>query len=121
MTATSEQLQIRVTARQKATLKRLAAAAGQDVSAYVLSRALPEKRLEFASLLRSLEDEADRRYALAELRLGEEFHDLDDVRYLLRYLKITTAQQAVAIVKQYFDEAELLPKSRLALEALLPA
>jgi len=67
MTAKSEQLQIRVTPRQKAALKRLAAAAGQDVSAYVLSRALPEKRLEFASLLRSLEDEAERRYALAEL------------------------------------------------------
>jgi hypothetical protein len=56
----------------------------------------------------------------ASMRLGEEFHDLDDVRYLLRHLDITTADQAMAIVTQYFDESQLLPKTRLALEGLLP-
>lgn len=55
----------------------------------------------------------------AAMRLGEEFHDLDDVRYLLRYLNLTSADEAMAIVTRYFDEKQLLPKTRLALEELL--
>ena len=55
----------------------------------------------------------------AALRLGEEFHDLDDVRYLLRYLNVTTTADAMAIVTRYFDEPQLMPKTRLALEELL--
>ena len=57
----------------------------------------------------------------AAMRLGEEFHDLDDVRYLLRYLNISTWQEALAIVTRYFDEAHLHPKTRLALQELLPS
>lgn len=56
----------------------------------------------------------------AAMRLGEEFHDVDDVRYLLRYLDITTSEHAMTIVTRYFDEGQLLPKTRLALEELLP-
>ena len=56
----------------------------------------------------------------AAMRLGEEFHDVDDVRYLLRYLNITTAEEALAVVTRYFDEAQLPLKTRLALEELLP-
>jgi hypothetical protein len=56
----------------------------------------------------------------AAMRLGEEFHDLDDVRYLLRYLNLTSAEDALRIVTRYFDEQHLLPKTRLALEELLP-
>jgi hypothetical protein len=67
MNAKSQQLQIRVTPRQKAVLKRLARAAGLDVSAYVLSRALPPAGLKFAAILARLGDGEDRRYALAEL------------------------------------------------------
>lgn len=55
----------------------------------------------------------------AALRLGEAFHDLDDVRFLLRYLNITTTEQAMRVVTHYFDERQLLPKTRLALEELL--
>ncbi len=55
----------------------------------------------------------------AAMRLGEEFHDLDDVRYLLRYLNITTAAEAMAMVARYFDDAQIQPKTRLALEELL--
>lgn len=54
------------------------------------------------------------------LRLGEEFHDLDDVRYLLRYLNITRADDALAVVLSYFDESQVPVKTRLALEDLLP-
>jgi len=55
----------------------------------------------------------------AAMRLGEEFHDLDDVRYLLRYLNIDRVDDAMAIVTKYFDEDLLPPKKRLALEELL--
>lgn len=67
MPAKTEQLQIRVTPQQKAALKRLARAAGVDVSAYVLSKALPATEDRFASLLRTLQSGEDQRYALAEL------------------------------------------------------
>jgi hypothetical protein len=53
------------------------------------------------------------------MRLGEEFRDLEDVRYLLRYLNISTADDALEIVARYFDEARLMPKTRLALAELL--
>lgn len=53
------------------------------------------------------------------MRLGAEFHDLDDVRYLLRYLNIEDAEEALDIVACYYNEERLLPKTRLALEELL--
>ncbi len=53
------------------------------------------------------------------MRLGEEFHDLDDVRYLLRYLNISTVSEAMDVVTKYFDEPQLLPKTKLALEEIL--
>jgi len=55
----------------------------------------------------------------ASMRLAEEFRDVDDVRYLLRYLNVGSADEALAIVTRYFDEDRLLPKTRLALEELL--
>jgi hypothetical protein len=54
------------------------------------------------------------------MRLSEEFHDLDDVRYLLRYLNITGSEEALGIVTAYFDEAQIPLRTRLALEELLP-
>ena len=54
------------------------------------------------------------------MRLGEEFHDLDDVRYLLRHLDIRSATEALEIVARYFDDADIPLKTRLALEELLP-
>jgi hypothetical protein len=57
----------------------------------------------------------------AALRLGEEFHDLDDVRFLLRYLNISTVSSAMDVVLRYFDPSQLPPKTRLALEELLPS
>lgn len=56
----------------------------------------------------------------AAMRLGEEFHDLDDVRYLLRYLNVATTEEALEIVTRYFDPSQLPPKTRLVLEELLP-
>jgi hypothetical protein len=56
----------------------------------------------------------------AAMRFGEEFHDLDDVRYLLRHLNITTVAKALELVTTYFDASQLPPKTRFALEELLP-
>lgn len=67
MGAKSEYLQIRVTPHQEALLRRAAAAAGQDISTYVLSRAIPNARRRFAELLNALGREEDYRYVLAEL------------------------------------------------------
>jgi hypothetical protein len=53
------------------------------------------------------------------MRLGEEFHDLQDIRYLLRHLNVSTPSEALAIVVRYFDEEQVPPKTRLALEGLL--
>lgn len=53
------------------------------------------------------------------LRLGQEFHDLDDVRFLIRYLNLTNAAAVLAVVTRYFDDSLIPPKTRLALEELL--
>lgn len=55
----------------------------------------------------------------AAMRIGEEYQDVDDVRYLLRYLNISTVAEAMRVVTTYFDESQLQPKTRLALEELL--
>jgi uncharacterized protein (DUF1778 family) len=68
MEAKSGHIQIRVTPGQKTALKRRAAAAGQELSSYILARVLPAGSQRFQELLALLaggEDEP--RYALAEL------------------------------------------------------
>lgn len=57
----------------------------------------------------------------AAMRLGEEFRDLDDVRYLLRYLNLTSSHDALEMVARYVDEDAIPVKTRLALEELLGA
>ena len=55
----------------------------------------------------------------AAMRLGAEFHDLDDVRYLLRHLDIRSVEEAIRIVEQYVPAEQIPPKARCALEELL--
>jgi hypothetical protein len=55
----------------------------------------------------------------AAMRIGEEFHDLDDVRFLLRHLGVSSLNQALEIVGRFFDQDQLHPKTRLALEEIL--
>ena len=38
---------------------------------------------------------------------------------LLRYLNISTVPKAMDLVTNYFDESQLLPKTKLALEEIL--
>ena len=67
MSTKSQQLQIRVTPEQKAALKRLAEGAGQDLSSYVLSRALPDAGARFTEILEALHRGEDPSFVLAEL------------------------------------------------------
>jgi hypothetical protein len=52
-------------------------------------------------------------------RLGPEFHDEDDVRYLLRYLNIELAEDALAVIERYYPAERIPPKTRFALEEML--
>ena len=65
--AKTEQLQIRVSAQEKAALKFLAEREGVDVSTFVLSRALPRLELEFNQLIDQMRSPELKRYAWAEL------------------------------------------------------
>ena len=67
MSSKSSQLQIRITPEQKDVLKRLSRRAGQDMSSYVLSRALPDAQIRFAQLLDALRNEDQPSLVLAEL------------------------------------------------------
>ncbi|AAO91313.1 DUF6036 family nucleotidyltransferase [Coxiella burnetii] len=55
------------------------------------------------------------------LRIGEEFYDLDDIRYLLRYLNITTYQGALDIITRYYPLKRFPQKTLYALEELIGA
>jgi hypothetical protein len=55
----------------------------------------------------------------AAMRLGAEFHDLDDIRFLLRLLEIRDVQTALATIAPFLDVDRLPVKTRLALEELL--
>jgi hypothetical protein len=65
--AKSSQLQVRVSAQQKAAIARAAKQAGMDMSAYVLSRTLPTTSSRFGMLCAACRDPEQARYALAEL------------------------------------------------------
>lgn len=65
--AKTQQLQIRVTPEQKSALARLARRAGQDVSSFVLTRALPSAAVRFGEILSEVGDADRQRFALAEL------------------------------------------------------
>jgi hypothetical protein len=54
------------------------------------------------------------------MRIGAEFHDLDDVRFLLRLLDIRSYDQVITIVTKYYPLERFPQKSLHALEELLP-
>ncbi len=53
------------------------------------------------------------------MRIGEEFHDLEDIRYLLRYLNITKREQAHSLLAKYYPLDKFPQKTLYALEELL--
>lgn len=54
------------------------------------------------------------------MRIGAEFHDLDDVRFLLRLLDIRSYDQAIAIIAEYYPLDRFPQKTLYALQELLP-
>lgn len=108
MSSKTSQLQVRVSPGQKASLKRLAEAAGLSVSAYVLSVVLPPTQLEFSERARALRGARNHANALSDLMLFlsglsvEEFPeavdgaDLDDLPLLLQNYAAATVEQEAA-------------------------
>jgi hypothetical protein len=54
------------------------------------------------------------------MRIGAEFHDEDDVRYLLRHLDIRDYETALARIEKYYPLERFPQKSLYALSELLP-
>jgi hypothetical protein len=54
------------------------------------------------------------------MRIGAEFHDEDDVRYLIRHLDVRTYDEAVAIIGRYYPLDRFPQKTLYALAELLP-
>jgi len=54
-------------------------------------------------------------------RIGAEFHDEDDVRYLLRHLDIRTYKKAMTVITRYYPLEQFPQKTLYALAELLPA
>jgi hypothetical protein len=54
------------------------------------------------------------------MRIGAEFHDEDDVRYLLRHLDIRSYEKAVATITKYYPLERFPQKTLYALGELLP-
>jgi hypothetical protein len=54
------------------------------------------------------------------LRIGAEFHDEDDVRYLLRHLDIRSFDRATAVIGRYYPLERFPRKTLYALAELLP-
>jgi hypothetical protein len=52
-------------------------------------------------------------------RIGAEFHDVDDIRYLLRYLNLTDAAEARAVIERYYPLERFPQKTLHLLEELL--
>jgi hypothetical protein len=54
------------------------------------------------------------------MRIGAEFHDEDDIRYLLRLLEVRNYEKAVAIITKYYPLERFPQKTLYALAELLP-
>ena len=50
------------------------------------------------------------------MRIGSEFHDIDDVRFLLRYLNLTEIDAALDIISRYYPVERIPQKTIYALE-----
>jgi len=53
-------------------------------------------------------------------RIGAEFHDEDDIRYLLRHLDIQSYEQAIAVITRFYPLERFPQKTLYALGELLP-
>ncbi len=54
------------------------------------------------------------------MRIGAEFHDEEDVRYLLRHLDLRTYDQTLSVIEKYYPLERFPQKTLYALAELLP-
>jgi hypothetical protein len=54
------------------------------------------------------------------MRIGAEFHDEEDVRYLLRHLDIRTYEKALTVIGKYYPLERFPQKTLHALAEILP-
>ncbi len=54
------------------------------------------------------------------MRIGAEFHDEEDVRFLLRFLDVRSYDHALSIITKYYPQRRFPQKTLYALEDLLP-
>jgi len=119
------QLQIRVSAREKAAIQAAARRAGMDMSSYVLARVLPDVETRASVLLGRMASPDTRKLALAEFSSwlndlsGAEFEQAarvapartlpDEVRnYLAAMVELTCARRQVAPLRQPLFASELI-------------
>jgi hypothetical protein len=53
------------------------------------------------------------------MRIGVEFHDINDIRYLLKHLNIESYQQACDVITKYYPIEQFPQKTLYALEEIL--
>jgi len=53
------------------------------------------------------------------MRIGEEFHDISDIRYLIRYLNLESYEEASAVIARYYPLSRFPQKTLYALQELL--
>lgn len=53
-------------------------------------------------------------------RIGAEFHNEDDIRFLLRLLELRTYNEAIEVIKKYYPLERFPQKTLYALAELLP-
>jgi hypothetical protein len=54
------------------------------------------------------------------MRLGAEFRDQDDIRFLLRLLDVYSVEKAIALITKYYPQEQIPQKALYALPDLLP-
>ncbi len=114
------------TSRVRAAAKRVAASAGvaadwlnDAAKGYISEKGDFNPFLELSNLRIMT---ASPKYLLAmkclAMRLGAEFHDENDVRFLLRYLDVTNYEAAVDIISRYYPLERFPQKTLYALEEI---
>jgi hypothetical protein len=53
------------------------------------------------------------------MRLGKEYYDEADIRFLLRLLNIRNSHSALAVIDQYYPRSRIPQKTFYALEEML--
>jgi hypothetical protein len=115
------------TKKIREAVARVAANAGLDerwlndgVKGYLSERGSFSEYLELSNLKVFC---ADANYLLAmkclAMRIGEEFQDLDDIRYLLRHIDIPNYDAALKVITKYYPLERFPQKTLYALEELM--